>query len=316
MQAVPSCVAATVRRDWKKPVKHPTRSREERVNFRWRRLLWLTYLVVTASAAQLCLMTQDEKRERKLREAQETGERLRAVDQEIKQNVGQKSSKKPPQNLTSAKVKGELKPSKRPPTGGWLVRVSECPHVIESRAFRENAHLEWMTCLSCGARWTRTTGPDDIQTKKGLDATQPRSTPPSPGCGKAMRFQQTSDKKQMFFGCNRFLQCRRVVRVPPTTESLASLSVPSCSAAQPPEIQAAQMDVESVSSEDSFSMWEVPADPQPENDFLLEQLQSLSFSGITGQTAARAILQLYPDQQKKVIVAHQIRKLEGTFVEM
>ena len=33
------------------------------------------------------------------------------------------------------------------------------------------------------------------------------------------------------------------------------------------------MDVESVSSEDSFSMWEVPADPQQENDFFLEQLQ-------------------------------------------
>ena len=104
MQAVRSCVAATVRRDWKKPVKHPTRSREERVNFRWRRLLWLTYLVVTASTAQLCLMTQDEKRERKLREAQ----RLHAVDQEIKQNVGKKSSKKPSQTLTSATVKGEL----------------------------------------------------------------------------------------------------------------------------------------------------------------------------------------------------------------
>ena len=68
------------------------------------------------------------------------------------------------------------------------------------------------------------------------------------------------------------------------------------------------MDVDSV----SFSMWDVPADPQLENDFLLEQLQSLSSSGITGQTAVRAILQLYPDQQKKVTVAHQFKKLQDS----
>ena len=38
------------------------------VTFRWRRFLLLTYLVVTASTAQFGLMTQDENRERKLRE--------------------------------------------------------------------------------------------------------------------------------------------------------------------------------------------------------------------------------------------------------
>ena len=36
---------------------------------------------------------------------------------------------------------------------------------------------------------------------------------------KTMRFQQTLDKKEMFFGCSQFPQCRRVVRVPPTTAS-------------------------------------------------------------------------------------------------
>ena len=55
-----------------------------------------------------------------------------------------------------------------------------------------------------------------------------------------------------------FPLCKRVVRVPPTTGSPASPCVPSCSAAQPPESQATQMDVESVSSEESFSMWNVP----------------------------------------------------------
>ena len=276
-------------------------------DFRWRRLLWLTYPVVPASTAQLCLMTRGEIRERKLRVAQ----RLRAVDQEIKQNVGKKSSKKPPQTLTSATVKGELEPSKRPPTGGWLVRVSDCPHVIESRVSGE-----------CSP------GMDDVSVMRSSlesnDGTRRHTDEEGSGCDTApldasmSRLRKsdtrstTSDKKEMFFGCNRFLQCRRVVRAPPTTESLASLSVPSCSAAHPAKSQATQTDVESV----SFSMWDVPADPQQEIDFLLEQLQSLSSSGITGQKAIRATLQLYPDQQKKVIVAHQIRKLQGTFVEM
>ena len=71
------------------------------------------------------------------------------------------------------------------------MRLSDCPHAIESRAFRESAHPEWMTCLSCGARWSRTTGPDDIQMREGLDMIQPRSTLPCPGCGKTIRCQQT-----------------------------------------------------------------------------------------------------------------------------
>ena len=67
------------------------------------------------------------------------------------------------------------------------------------------------------------------------------------------------------------------------------------------------MDVEPVSSDDSFSMWNVPADQPPEQDILLEQLQSPSSSGITGQKALRAILQLYPDQQQTVTVAHKVK---------
>ena len=78
MQAIRACVAATVRRDQKEPVAPVETSHEERVTFRWRRFLLLTYLVITASTAQLCLMTQDEIRERKLREAQETRNRLRS----------------------------------------------------------------------------------------------------------------------------------------------------------------------------------------------------------------------------------------------
>ena len=60
-------------RDLKEPVAPVERSHEERETFWWRRFL-LTYLVVTASTAQLC--------QRKLREAQEARNRLCSADQE------------------------------------------------------------------------------------------------------------------------------------------------------------------------------------------------------------------------------------------
>ena len=57
--------------------------------------LVLTYLDVTASTAQLCLMTQDEKREGEVAgSTRETRERLRIVARERKQNVGENYSKR------------------------------------------------------------------------------------------------------------------------------------------------------------------------------------------------------------------------------
>ena len=154
MHAIQACVAATKRRDLKEPVVPVERSHEERVTFRWRRFLLLTYLVVTASTGQLCLMTQDEIRERKLREAQETRNRLRSANQEqqVAGRKGKYRNQKPSPTVIPATIDRDLEPSKRPPTGGWGMRISDCPHSIEQRAFRENAYLEWMTCLSCGAR--------------------------------------------------------------------------------------------------------------------------------------------------------------------
>ena len=157
--------------------------------------------------------------------AQKTLERLQAENAEIKQNV------------ETATVKGELEPSKRPPTGGWAVRVSDCPHMIESKAFREESSTRMDDVLVMRSSVESHDG-SRRHSEMGLDMTQPRSTPPCPGFGKAKCYQQTLDKKDMILGCSRFPQCRREVRVPPTTESPASLSVPSCSAAQPPEIQA------------------------------------------------------------------------------
>ena len=158
------CGGATVRRDLKEPVAPVERSHEERVTFRWRRFLLLTHLVVTAFL-QLCLMTQDEIRERKLREAKETRNRLRSANQE-QQVAGRKEryrNQKPSPTVTPATIDQDLDPSKRPSTRGWTMRILDCLHPIELRAFRENAYLEWMTCLLCGARWSRKTGQDDIQ---------------------------------------------------------------------------------------------------------------------------------------------------------
>ena len=110
MQAIRACVAATVRRDLKEPVAPVERSHEERITFRWRRFLLLTYLVVTASTAQLCLMTQDEIRERKLREAQETRNRLRSANQEqqVAGSKGKYRNQKPSPTVIPATIDRDL----------------------------------------------------------------------------------------------------------------------------------------------------------------------------------------------------------------
>ena len=139
MQAIRACVAATVRRILKEPVGPVERSHEERLTFRWRRFLLLTYLVVTSSTAQLCLMTQDEFRERELREAQETRNRLRPANQQ-QQVAGRKGThrnQKPSPTVIPATIDRDLDPSKRPPTGGWVMRISDCPHPIEQSVSRE-----------------------------------------------------------------------------------------------------------------------------------------------------------------------------------
>ena len=82
--------------------------------FRRRHFLLLTYLDVTASTAQLCLMTQDEIREGEVAEStRETRERLRIVARERKQNVGGELQQENliSQTFTSATVIGELEPS-------------------------------------------------------------------------------------------------------------------------------------------------------------------------------------------------------------
>ena len=170
------------------------------------------------------------------------------------------------------------------------MRISDCPHPIEQRAFREDAYLEWMTCLSCGARWRRKTGQDDIQVKMGLTIDQPQVTPPCPGCASTTRLQQMTNKTETFFGCSRFHLCKIVVHTSHTMELRVSPSTHSCSAAQAMAEQVMVLDSDPVGSEECFIMLNVPAEsavtPQ-EQQFPLEQLLHLSSSGITSQEARR-----------------------------
>ena len=158
-------------------------------------------------------------------------------------------------------------------------------------------------------------GRDDIQVKMRLITEQPQSTPPCPECASTTRLQQMTNKTETFFECSRFLLCKRVAHISLTTESRVSPSAHSCSAAQPTAEQVMVLDSDSVGSEESSRMLNVPAVPavsQQEQQFLPEQLQHLSSSGITGQEARRAIVRMFPDQQQKVKVSKAIRTLQDT----
>ena len=51
------------------------------------------------------------------------------------------------------------------------MRISDCPHPVEQRAFRENAYLEWMTCL-----WSTLESKDGPGRHSGEDGADNRST--------------------------------------------------------------------------------------------------------------------------------------------
>ena len=117
-----------------------------------------------------------------------------------------------------------------------------------------------------------------------------------------MRPQQMTNKTETFFRCSRFLLCKRVVCTSHTLESGVSPSTHSCSAAQLMAEQVMVLDSDSVGSEESFTMLNVPAEsavtPQ-EQQFLLEQLQHLSSSGITGQEARRRSFQCFQTNSRR-----------------
>ena len=94
-------------------------------------------------------MTQDEIREKKLREAQETRNRLRSANQEQQVAVRKYRNQKPSPTVIRATIDRDLDPSKRLPTGGWVMRISDCPHPIEGGIGREFHNVECSSGISC-----------------------------------------------------------------------------------------------------------------------------------------------------------------------
>ena len=173
-----------------------------------------------------------------------------------------------------------------------------------------------MTCLSCGARWSRKTGQDDIQVKMGPTIDQPQLTPPCPGCASTTRLQQMTNKTETFFGCSSVHPVQKsgthISYYGITCFTVCALMFSgSAHGAQ----QVMVLDSDSVRSEENFTMLSVPAKPavtQQDKKFLLEQLRHLSSSGITGQEARRPIVQMFPDKQQKIKVSKAVRTLQDT----
>ena len=315
-QAIRACVAATVRRDVKEPVAPVERSHEERVTFLWRRFLLLTYLVVTASTAQLCLITQYEIRERKLREAQETRNRLCSANQE-QQVAGSKEkyrNHKPSPTVIPATIDRDLDPSKRPPTGGWVMRISDCPHPIEQKAFRENASLEWMTCLSCGARWSRKTGQDDIQVKMGLTFGQPQLTHPFQDVHQRRDYNRWQTKQRhssyaVGFPCAK--ECGAHISYYGIT-CFAVYAFMFSSSAHGGASDGIGLRFGGIGRE----LYNVECSSRTSCDTkgatISTGTASAFFCGITGQEAGRAIVRMIPDKQQKVKVSKAVRTLQDT----
>ena len=74
------------------------------------------------------------------------------------------------------------------------------------------------------------------------------------------RREYNRNKTETFFGCSRFLLCKRVVHTSHIAESRVSPFTHSCSAAQTLAEQVMVLDSDSVGSEESFAMLNVPAE--------------------------------------------------------
>ena len=82
-------------------------------------------------------MTQDEIRERKTKGS--AGDKNSTSAQRIRNNKlrdtkGKHRNQKPSPTVIPATIDRDLDPSKRPPTGGWVMRISDCPHPIDTES--------------------------------------------------------------------------------------------------------------------------------------------------------------------------------------
>ena len=120
---------------------------------------------------------------------------------------------------------------------------------------------------------------------------QPQSNPPCPECGKVMRLQHATNKIETFFGGSRLVPSVQKGGARTTYSVITCFTV--CAL------------VESVSSEESFSMWNVPTASQPEQEFPAGAT-SVSFVFWNHGKALRAIVQMFPDQPQKITVSNTV----------
>ena len=173
-----------------------------------------------------------------------------------------------------------------------------------------------MTCLSCGARWSRKTGQNDISGKDGadsrstsIDTTLPRmclgdaTTKDDKQNGDVLRMQsvslvQKSGTRISNFGITCFTVCAfmfsssayggagdgtglRFSRIGRELHNAGCFSRTSC------DTKGATIPVGTATA-------------------------SCLSSGITGQEARRAVVRMFPDQQQKVKVSKAARTLQDT----
>ena len=316
MQAIRVCVAATVRRDLKEPVDPVGRSYEDRVIFRWRRFLLLTYLVVTASTAQLCLMTQDEIRERKQREAQETRNRLRSANQEQQVAVTRKTPQ--PETFTHSDPSDHRSGfgSVQTTTNG---RLGDADLGLSASYRTESVSRECIPGMDdVSVMWSTLESKDGLGRYSDEDGTDNRSTSSDTSLSRmCINDATTTDGKQN----GDILRMQSVFSVQKSGAHISYYGI-TCFAVYALMSSSSThggasdvLDSDSVESEERFTMLNVPAEsavtPQGQQ-FLLEQLLHLSSSGITGQESRRAIVRMFPDRQQKVKVSKAVRVLQDT----
>ena len=313
MQAIRACVASIVRRDLKEPVAPVERSHEERVTFRWRRFLLLTYLVVTASTAQLCLMSQDE-----------------VSREETTGSTGDKKSTPLSESGTTSCGEERKIPQPEPLADSntsdhrlrfWTIQTTTNGRLDNadlglSASYRtESVSRECIPGIDdVSVMWSPLESKDRPGRHSGEDGADNRSTSTDTSLSRmCIDDATTTDDKQnaeTFFGCSRF---------PSVQKSGAHISYYGITCFAVYALMFSSSAHGGAGDGTGFRFSRIgrelhnaePAVTQQEQQFLLEQLRHLSSSGITGQEARRAIVQMFPDQQQKVKVSKAVRILQG-----
>ena len=315
MQAIRACVAATVRRDLKEPVAPVERSHEERVTFRWRQFLLLTYLVVTAST-QLCLMAQDEIRERKLREAQETRNRLRSESGTT--GCGQEMEIPQPETLTHSdtsnyrSISGTIQTTTNGRLGNADLGLSASYRTEsvsrEGIPGMDDVSVMWSTLESKDGpgRHSGKVGADNrstsIDTSLSRMCINDATTTDDKKNGDIFRMQSVSPVQKSgahisYYGITCF-----------TVYALMFSNSAHGGAGDGIGLRFGGIgrELNNVECPSRISCNTTGA------TILLEQLLHLSSSGITGQEARRAIVRMFPDRQQKVKVSKAVWTLKDT----